>query len=216
MRRLIIIAVAVLSCIPAVRAQEPIFLFPEFTKATFTFRQGRDVCADFNFDTKGQKLYFMQDGVTMEMTNTHRIDTVKADSRKFVFHDSKFCEYIRCATGDIYINWHLRDSFTGKVGAMGLTTQGKVEVMQVPGLNSEYSFDNIGKYEDRTDVWVIRNENTYYFTYGGAEYRFRHVSDLCKAMPDRADKIKAFAKAENITVKNAAEAMALINHIYSL
>lgn len=207
--------VALLAC-ATVSAQECIFLFPDFTEADFSFRQGNDVTAEFNFDTKGQKLYFLQNGEVMEMTNTYRIDTVTVKNRKFLFHDGSFCERIKNEYGEIFINWHFRDSFVGKQGAMGLTTQGKVEVMNVPGLNSEYSYENIGKYEDGTDVWVVKNENTYFFTLDGAEYRFRSVRDLCKEFPGKATQIKSFAKANNNTIKNAREALAMIYYIYSL
>lgn len=215
MKKLIIISALLLSG-AAASAQGCIFLFGDFTPAEFTFRRGKGTQALFNFDTKGQKLYYIDGDNYMEMTNVQRIDTVKVGYRKFVFHDSRFCEYVHSDKGDVFINWHLRDSFVGKQGAMGLTTQGKVEVLEVPGLNSEYSYDNIGKYEDRTDVWTVKNENGYYFTLEGKEYEFRRLAELYKALPDKAADIKAFVKSKRISLKNTREALAVIYYIYSL
>lgn len=215
MKKLAILLTLMLSC-AAASAQGCIFLFPDFTKADFSFRRGDGVSAAFNFDTKGQKLYYIDGDDIMEMTNVERIEAVTVGFRKFVFHKGKFCEYIHSDKGDIFINWHLRDSFVGKQGAMGLTTQGKVEVLEVPGLNSEYSFDNIGKYEDKTDVWVTSNENEYFFTLDGEEYTFRRLGEIYKAFPDKAAEIKAFVRKNRISLKNTREALAVIYYIYSL
>ena len=197
-------------------AQEYIFLFEEFQDAVFDMNAGADIKSSFNFDTKGQKLYFYKGEDLMEMTNTFRIDTVFADGRKFVWKGDKFCEYVPNDNGGIWINWKFRDSFVGKSGAMGLTTQGKVEVMYVPGLNSRYSYENIGKFSDLTDVWVTKNENTYYFIKDGADYHFRNIGEIYKAFPDKASDIKAFIKSNKLKGNNASEALKIIDFIYSL
>lgn len=196
-------------------AQEPIYLFEDFTPATFRLKGNVITKAKFNFDTRGQKVYFMQGTDILEMTNCQNLDTLYCGGRRFVWKNGCLCEFLRKDYGLVYINWKLRDSFVGKVGAMGLTTQGSVEVMQVPGLNSEYSADNIGLYEDRTDVWSVKNENTYFVLAGGKECRIRRPADLFKAYPDRQDDLKQFIRKNNYTMGSAEEAMNIFNYLFT-
>lgn len=213
MKRYLLNSLALLLFTTALPAQEKIFLFDDFKPAVFLMKHNVRTRADFNFDTRGQGVYFVQDGTVMELTNTQDIDTVYADGRKFVWKNDCLCEYVPKEYGDVFINWKFRDSFVGKEGAFGTTTQGKVEVMQVPGINSEYSADNIGLYSDKTDVWSIKNENTYFFVWQGKEYKIHRPSDLTKAFPARGKEIKKFLKSHNYTLNNADQVFNTLAYI---
>lgn len=213
MKRCLLNSLVLLLFATALSAQEKIFLFDDFKPALFLMKHNVRTRADFNFDTKGQGIYFIQNGTMMELTNAQEIDTVYADGRKFVWRNGCLCEYVLKEYGKVYVNWRFRDSFVGKKGAFGTTTQGKVEVMQVPGINSEYSSDNIGLYSDKTDVWSRKNENTYFFVWQGKEYRIRRPSDLTKAFPARGKEIKKFLKSHNYTLNNAEQLFNTLNYI---
>lgn len=195
-------------------AQEPIYLFPSYTDATFKIKPNIVTRGKINIDAKYQKVYYMQDTDVMEMTNCSMIDTLYVGGRKFVWNQNCLCEYMKTDFGVLYVNWKLRDTPAGKVGAMGTVTQQKVEVMYVPGLNSEHSFDSAGKYEDSTDVWTVKSENTYFWVYKGIEYRIRRPSDLYRYFPGKADAIKDFMRSSNITMKSAGEAEMIFRFIY--
>lgn len=194
-------------------AQEPIFLFGDYQPATFRMKRNITTKARINIDAKYQKIYFLQGEDVMELTNCEDIDTLFVDSRKFVWKNDCLCEYVKVPYGVIYVNWRIRDSFVGKVGAFGTTTQQKVEVMQVPGINSEYSYDSIGKYEDRTDVWTVKNENIYFLEYEGIEYKVHHYSELYRYFPRKAADIKRFFREHNYTMKSAEEARKIFDFI---
>ncbi len=213
-RKFILTALALTMAVTDLNAQGYIFLFKDFTPATFHMKDRSFAKSKINIDTKGQKIYYVQGGDIMELTNLQKIDTIAVGSRRFVIKDDMICEYLKNESGGIYINWKLRDSFVGKEGAMGLTTQGKIDVMQVPGLDSKYSINNMGKYEDGTDVWTIHNENNYIFRYDGREYRFRRLAELYKAFPEKAEGLKSFVRENNISLKSTAEAVRVIYYIY--
>lgn len=213
-REVILIVLVLAMAVTDLNAQGYIFLFKDFTPATFHMKDRSFAKSKINVDTKGQKIYYIQDENIMELTNLHKIDTIAVGPRRFVMKDGMICEYLKNEAGGIYINWKLRDSYVGKEGAMGLTTQGKIDVMQIPGLDSKYSINNMGKYEDETDVWTIHNENNYIFKYNGREYRFRRLAELYKAFPEKAEGIKSFVRENNITLKSTAEAVRVIYYIY--
>lgn len=215
-RKLIISALALTMTLTDLHAQGYIFLFKDFTPATFHMKDRSFAKSRINIDTKGQKIYYIQGEDYMELTDLHKIDTISVGPRRFVIKDDRICEYIRNEHGGIYINWKLRDSYVGKEGAMGLTTQGKVDVMQIPGLNSKYSINNMGKYEDETDVWNIFTENSYTFLLDGREYSFRRLKELYKAFPDKAPALRKFVLENNISLKSAAEALRVIYCLYDL
>ena len=214
MKRLLITAlIFAMFCVGAF-SQEPIYLFPDYTQATFRLKTRITTSGRINIDAKYQKIFYLQGEDVMEMTNCSQIDTLYVGGRKFVWKNDCLCEYLRTGYGTLYINWKFRDSFVGKVGAFGTTTQQKVEVMQVPGLNSEYSYDSIGKYEDKTDVWVEKNENVYFLAVNGKEYKIRRPSDLYRCFPDKADDIKQYMRHNNFTMKSAEEAKMIFKFIY--
>ena len=194
-------------------AQEPIFLFDDYVQATFRLKHNVVTKGKVNIDVKYQKLYYLDGEQVMEMTNCFELDTLYVRDRKFVWKNSSLCEYVRRDYGILYVNWRLRDTPVGKIGAMGTVTRQKVEVMQVPGLNSEYSYGNVGKYSDRTDVWTVRNENVYYLLFNGREYRITRLSDLYRQFPEKADDIKRFVREHNYTMKSMEEAEKIFDYV---
>ena len=195
-------------------SQEPIYLFPDYTEATFKIKPRIVTSGKINIDVKYQKIYYLQGEDVMEMTNCPMIDTLYVEGRKFVWRNDCLCEYVPRDYGVIYINWKLRDTPSGKIGAMGTVTQQKVEVMQVPGLNSEYSFNSAGQYSDKTDVWTVKNENTYFWVMNGFEYRIRRPSDLYRYFYKQEAAIKQFMRENNLTMKSAEEAEMIFKFIY--
>lgn len=215
-KNILIITLAAMMGLTA-HAQQAIFLFDDFTEAEIGFaRGGKPVKALFNFDANGQKLYYMQGEQMMEMTNSLQIDTLKADGRTFVWKNGKFCELILQNGNEIFINWHFTESFVGKEGAFGLTTQGKAESYYVPGLNSESSFENASRYENKTDIWKRKCDNTYYFTCRGKTCKARRIQELYKSYPECKDELKAFAKKGNLMMLNAEDAIKIISYLYTL
>lgn len=196
-------------------AQDQVFLFDDFTKGVFHMKGNIKTKAEFNIDAKGQRIYYLLNGQTMEMTNLGQLVSIDADEREFVLKDDAICELIETDNYTVLVNWRLRESYVGRVGAMGLTTQAKVDVVEIPGLNSEYSLNNMGKFEDVTQVWDLKNENIYYVQAGGKDYRFRNLNDLCKAFPRRKAEIKEFAHKNNITMGTVNEALMLLNFVFA-
>jgi len=150
------------------------------------------------------------------MTDCHLIDTIKAGGRRFVWKDSRLCERVLIQGREVFINWHITESYVGKEGAMGLTTQGKAETYYVPGLNSRYSLETRGKYEDETEVWKVNNNNTYYFTVGDKDCKVRRVKEIYKLFPQYEEDLRDFIRKDNLLMTNAGQALTIIDHLMTI
>lgn len=203
-----------LLCSFAAFAQDQVFLFDDFTKGVFHLKGNIKTKGEFNIDAKGQRIYYLLNGQTMEMTNMDQLLRIEAAGREFVIKDNALCEKVAAENCTVFINWRLRESYVGRVGAMGLTTQAKVDVVEVPGLNSEYSLNNMGKFEDVTQVWDRKNENVYYVTAAGKEYKFRNPQDIYRAFPKRKAEIKEFIHTNNYTMETSNEALKILNFVF--
>ena len=215
MARVRFLLIVCLLCSFSSFAQDQVFLFDDFTRGVFYMKGNVKTKAQFNIDAKGQRIYYMLNGQTMEMTNLDRLVRIQADDREFVVRDGALCEKVVKDAYTVLVNWRLRESYVGRVGAMGLTTQAKVDVVEIPGLNSEYSLNNMGKYEDVTQVWDRKNENIYYVQASGKEYRFRNPGDLYKAFPRRKAEIKEFIHTNNITMETSKEAIMIFDFVFA-
>lgn len=200
----------------ATYAQTAGFLFEDFTEASITLRGGGSSNVLFNFDSSKQKLYYMQGDVVMEMTDCHLLDTIKVKERRFVWKDSRLCERFILNGQEVFINWHITESYVGKEGAMGLTTQGKAETYYVPGLNSKYSLETRGKYYDDTEVWKVNNINTYYFTILGKDCKVRRPKEIYKLFPQYEKELREFIRENNLLMTNAGQALTIIDYLITL
>jgi len=200
----------------AAAAQEPIYLFDGFQDGRITMKPKTDVKVRLNIDAAGQKILYYQGENIMELVNLHLLDTVFVNDRKFVWKENCLCEIISIKSADIYVNWVLRSSYVGKEGAMGITTQGKAETYYVPGLNSKYSLETRGQFKDETEVWNIRNDNSYIFQINGKECKVRRPKEIYKAFPQYEDDLSTFIRKHNLVMTNTKQALIIIDYLMSI
>ncbi len=173
-----------------------------------------------NIDALGQKIFYYQGETLMELVNMNMVKSVEADGRSFIFKDGMLCEICENENGVILINWKFRNVNVGSRGAMGFTTQAKVEVLRTYDLDAAYTLQNFGRYAEQdtysTEVWKKKGDNTYFFSIEGTEYKVKKLKDLYKAFPDAAKQLKSFAKSNQLTMENAADAVRIIDYLRTL
>lgn len=196
------------------------YLFQNFEEANILFRNRSKSRVKLNFDMLDQKLYFLNGETLMELTNPYAIDTVFVSGRKFIFKSQKFCEVFKNPKGDICINWLIKNVNVGSKGAYGMPTQGKVEVIRNLEFDVPYTVTNWGELEKQGqysyDMLKKKSQNTYFFSAAGKECKAVRLADLYKSFPDKADEIKAFAKANKLDMTTAEKAVKMIEFIYTL
>ena len=219
---LLFFAVAVL---PAT-AQQRFYLFSEFQPGTISFKgYDRPEQVVMNIDAMGQRIFYLQGETLMELTNPQMIDTLKINGKKFVMKDGLLCEQMAWTADTVYVNWKFKNVNKGSKGALGATTQAKVEVLHsfeftpaTPFPVSDwhlYSQDGDGA-PGSVEVWQRKNDNTYFFSLDGVQYKVKRLKDLYKAFPDKAPALKAYVKEKKYTMENARQALTVIAYLKTL
>lgn len=205
-------------------AQQRYFLFSEFMPGEITFKgYSRPEKVVMNIDALGQRIFYFQGETLMELTNASMIDTLKINGKKFVMKEALLCEQMAWQNDTVYVNWKFKRVNKGSKGALGFTTQAKVEVLHnyeftpaTPFPVSDwhlYSNDGDGA---SVEVWTRKNDNTYFFTVAGVEYKAKRLKDLYTAFPAQAPALKAYVKEKKYTMENAQQALSVIAYLKSL
>ena len=183
--------------------QRFIFLFPDFEEGHIQFINRSVADVRLNFDALSQTVYYYDGETLMELTNLNMVSRIEADGRTFVVHDDRLCEAIEREKGRVLVNWKFKNVNTGSVGALGATTQSKVEALHS---RSEHS----------QEMWQKKNDNTYFFSVGDREYCVKRLKDLYKAFPAQAAALKAFDKENELTMTNADDAFRMFDYLWSI
>lgn len=189
------------------------FLFPDFVKGHLVFANQSTADVELNFDTAGQTLYYIRGNDVMELTNLPDVRTLTVGDRHFVMHDGLLCEIYDLMGEKLLVNWKFRNVNKGSKGALGTTTQNRVDVLWTSGSRATED-DRTG--EHSLDIWHLRCENTYFITVDGRDCRIRKVNDLYKAFPDVAPSLKAFARENRLLMTSAEDAFKLFAEFFRL
>ena len=205
-------------------AQQRLYLFPEFKSGEISFKGfSRPERVVMNIDALGQKIFYYQGETLMELTNASAIDSLTLGGKKFRMVEGLLCEELAFQDDTVYVNWKLKKVNKGSKGALGATTQAKVEVLHSYEFTPAtpfpindwhlYSEDGDGA---SVEIWQRKNDNTYFFSVDGMRYRASRLKDLYKAFPDQATALKAYVKEKNLTMENAQEALRVIAKLKEL
>lgn len=218
-RTLLALSVSLLSAF-SLTAQQPVFLFPDFQPGTLSF-QGfeRKEQLLMNIDAMGQRIYYLQGETLMELTNMYLIDTLQISGKQFVMKEGLLCEQWVWPGDTVFINWKFKNVNKGSKGALGATTQNKVDVLWT-SLTPDEPVKGEGLFAQRGDyvqeVWERKGNNTYIFKIGGVQYKAQRLQDLYKAFPDQAPQLKAYVKEKKYALENAQQAIQVIAYLKQL
>ena len=216
MKRFIFTLISLVCVLLPVSAQSPkqeSFLFPDFVRGHLVFANGSSADAEVDFDTIRQTLYYIRGNDVMELTNLQELRTLTIEDRTFVMHDGLLCEVYDLKGNKVLVNWKFRNVNKGSKGAMGATTQNRVDVPWTAG-SHDTADDRTG--EHSLDIWSIRCENTYYLTVDGQDYKVRKLKDLYKAFPAQAPALKAYAKENRLLMTSAVDSFKLFSELFRL
>ena len=216
MKRFIITLIALCGIVLSAPAQSPkqdAYLFPEFVMGHLAFSNGSSADVELEFDTIRQALYYIRGNNVMELTNLQDVRSLTVGDRTFVMHKGLLCEVYDLRGEKVLVNWKFRNVNKGSKGAMGATTQNRVDVLWTAGSHATAD-DRTG--EHALDIWQIRCENTYFLTVGGQDYRVRKLKDLYKAFPAVAPQLKAYAKENKLLMTSAEDSFKLFGRLFEL
>lgn len=204
MRILLLITVACLSFQHIWAQKKRLMLFDKYTKGTVLMKNKARTNAELNFDAANNNMMFKQNGEEMILTNVNQIDTVYIGDRKFTPIKKVYLEAIPTKHGDIYVHWNLINTYKGKKGAYGMTTQAKVESINT----AEYT---TGVYENQyVDVYELSNNNEYYLFKGEKPIIVKDERSLLKQFPEEKEKIKEYIKEQDIDFTQVDKVLKLL------
>ncbi len=132
MKRFLFFLTALLACLQA-SAQQESYLFSDFVRGHLVFANGSSADAEVDFDTIRQTLYYIRGNDVMELTNLQDLRTLTIGKRTFVMHDGLLCEVYDLGENKVLVNWRFRNVNKGSKGALGATTQNRVDVLWTDG-----------------------------------------------------------------------------------
>ena len=221
MRKCLASLTVLLAFVFSAGAQQRLYLFPDFVDASVRFiGNPRLEKLRLNFDMLSQKLLYMEGETLMEITNMPMIQSVVTDDRQFLMKEGMLCEIITAGDSQVLVNWKVKKVNVGSRGALGATTQAKVEVLRSYEFETPYTITDFRKPTEQDthslEVWRQRNDNTYFVYLGGQEYKIRYLKDLYKAFPQQAPLLKAYAKKNKLIMRNAEDAFMMFGYLKTL
>jgi len=210
-----------LLCVTPACAQQfkRIYLFSDFLQAKIIFRNHTTTSVLLNYDASNKVMLYRQGENLMELTSAAVIDTIVVDGHRFIPAEKCFYEVVMSKNGEIYIDWLLKDVNVGSKGALGAVTQGSVYNLQMSdfGNNDAMYYTPYGQQElGSTDIYLRKNDNTYYIKRDGKYTKAKTEKQLYKIFPTHKDEIAAFANENKIDMKDTGKALTLIDYCLSL
>ena len=221
MKRIIALTIGLAALLLTASAQQRMYLFPDFVDANVRFAGNpRIEKLHLNFDMLSQKILYVQDEVLMEITNMEMIQNLVTEDRRFIIRDGLLCEVKNNDDIQVLVNWRVKKVNIGSKGALGATTQAKVEALRTYEFDTAYTVTDWRKPTEQSahalEVWKQKSENTYFINMDGTEYKIRYLKDLFKAYPAHAKQLKAYAKANELKMVNAEDAFKMFDYLHSL
>ena len=221
MKRFISIIIGLTALLLTATAQQRMYLFPDFVDANVRFvGNPRIEKLHMNFDMLSQKILYMEDDLLMEITNMGMIQNLVTEDRRFIIRDGLFCEVKSNEDIQVLVNWRVKKVNVGSKGALGATTQAKVEALRTYEFDTAYTVTDWRKPTEQSahalEVWKQKSENTYFINMGDSEHKVKYLKDLYKAYPAQAKQLKAYAKANQLKMVNAEDAFKMFDYLYSL
>ena len=202
-------------------AQQRALLFPDFVDGNVRFIGNTRVeKLKLNFDMISQKVLYLDGETLMEITNMPMIQNIVTEDRSFIMRQGMLCEIKGNDDFQVLVNWKVKKVNVGSKGALGATTQAKVEVLRSYEFDTAYTITDFRKPTEQDihslEVWRQKNENTYFVSIGGEEHKIQYLKDLYKEYPAQAKKLKAYAKENKLTMVNAEDAFKMFEYLFNL
>ena len=129
-------------------AQKVFYLFPEFTDGEILFQGlSRPARVKMNIDAIGQRIFYFQGDMLMELTNPDMVRTIKLGERMFLMKEGLLCEAIRqWESFTLLVNWKFKNvdnSEDNQITDSDRTVIGNALPILYGGFNNTFVFKNL-------------------------------------------------------------------------
>ena len=186
------------------------YYFKEFTNGQVILKNKQFARGKFNYDFVNRQMHFLNGTTDMVVENLPDIDTIIIDKTRFIPYEDRFLEVMKGEKAALLIEKEVRTREEGKVGAMGLTTRGSVQSIDV---NARFQRVNG---ENKTDLTIYKDEikNIYYMYVKRNLESFRNQATFLKCFPKKQqDGIKETIKALDVDFDKPEDVLRLLDAI---
>lgn len=182
--------------------------FKEFTQGKVVLKNSQFAKGKFNYDCVNKEMHFLNGTTDMVVENLEDIDTVVVDKHRFIPFDGHFLEVLTGQKATLFVDWKVKPTNMGKKGAMGTTTHGSVQAIDV---NMRYQRVN-GEQNLDLSVYKMVTENIYYINMESGLKKFRNAKTLIALYPkDEQQTMKEFVEREKVDFGNPEEVLKVLN-----
>lgn len=228
MRKLFILIFLIVSTITMAQ-EKRVYLFQEFAKTIIKYKANQRFSVMANFDVANQKVMYKQGEDLMELVNPALVDTIFFGNQKWIYHNDQYCQIAKMPKGEILIAWHITKVHDGYVGVYGtsqvpshkIQLEGNFGMGTIAGIsggmyNGSFGTNTNDGQGRNLDVWKNKNQNTYYFTKNGKEYKLTSLKSVYKTFPDQKAKIQEYVKENSLDMMSAEKALQIVDFCLGL
>ena len=187
------------------------YYFEEFTPGKVILKNHQFAKGKFNYDCVNRQMHFLNGNTDMIVENLADIDTVSIDTHRFIPYENHFLEVFRSEKSTLFVDWKLEVKETGKKGAMGITTQGSVQAIDV---NTRFQRVN-GDQNLDLSVYKMDTKHTFYVLVKNKMKSFRNEKTFLGLFSkNKQQEIKGFIDAEKINMENPNDLLKVLD-VYS-
>ncbi len=188
------------------------YFFKEFTPGKVMLKSNQFAQGKFNYDCVNKEMHFLNGSSDMVVQNLEDIDTIAVGIHRFVPHEGHFMEVLQGKNAVLYVDWKMSPKEMGRKGAMGTTTHGSVQAIDV---NTRFQRVN-GEQDLDISVYKMDTENTYYILLNGKLKSFRNTKTFLNLIPkNQREAVKEFMEKEKISMNHPADILRVVEYYSS-
>lgn len=195
-----------MGCDQTIQAQK--YLLPNFKLCLATSHKGgQPIQEQFNYNCESQTMEFLDGDAIMRLEPINQIDTLYLDTHKMIPYGTHFLEVLYTSPKFCMLIDHKRKAVNeGKIGAMGLKTQGTIENVDF----SSYGGRHTEEWKKGNEVWKYKDESTYICVIKNKMKRFRNKKTLIKIFPRKEKEITEYINENKIRFDDAVAILQLL------
>lgn len=204
----LVIALSMLVCYVQMNAQ--VYLLPDFELSIATGKRGtQPIQEKFNYNCVTRTMEFLDGKNILKLDPISQIDTLYLGKHKMIPYGNHFLDVVYISPKYSMLIDHKRKVVNeGKVGAMGLKTQGSVENVDFSAFGGRHSEE----WKKGIDLWKCKDESTYVYIVKNKMKRFSNKKTLIKIFPDKARQIEQYMEERKISFDDADAILELLEY----
>lgn len=205
MKTLFFILGLLTTCID-IQAQK--YLLPDFKLCVATTKNGgQPIQAEFNYNCVNQSMEFLDGEEIMQLNPISQIDTLFLDNHKMIPYGNHFLDVVYVSPQFcMLIDYKRKIVNEGKVGAMGLKTQGTVENVDFSSFGGRHTEN----WKKGNEALACKDESTYVYVIKSKMKRFHNEKTLVKIFPKKKDEIAKYIAENKIRFDDIAAVLQLL------